>query len=62
MVLRSMRKKIGLVLGWLEDRAGVEVHLWDVHYLSMPTEGELKVREEGKIQGYEGLKTVVVEH
>lgn len=34
------------------DRAGVEVHLWDVYYLSISIEGELKlssqVRQEGR--------------
>lgn len=52
MVWEYRARRLAWVLGWLKDRAGVEVHLRDVHYLSISIEGELKlssqVREEGK--------------
>ena len=52
MVWEYRERRLAWVLGWLKDRAGVEVHLRDVHYLSISIEGQLKlssqVREEGK--------------
>lgn len=52
MVWEYRERRLAWFLGWLKGGAGVEVHLWGVHYLSVPNEGELKlssqVREEGK--------------
>ena len=52
MVWEYRERRLAWFLGWLKGRAGVEVHLWGVHYLSVPNEGELKlssqVREDGR--------------